>query len=135
MVCDEGGKRPRRPSRRFVEGTGVGGTVGPVGGKRRLRAGQSAALKLRQRGARSGGERHRTGGGAFLTEKASSAGIERGAASGDPRAAAGAGGQLRREPRRVQGPELEGAQERARRLGGAQAGEAIGDEAHQAAPP
>ena len=99
MVCDECRKHARGLARCLLEGAGVCGAIGAVGGKRRLRSGQSPPLELGQRRAGSGGERHRARVRAPLTCQAARAGIERRAACGDPRAAARARGQFRGEAR------------------------------------
>jgi len=44
VVCDEGRKRARGLARSLFEGTRVGRAIGAVGGKGRLRAGESAHL-------------------------------------------------------------------------------------------
>jgi len=86
VVCDEGRKRARGLARSLFEGTRVGRAIGAVGGKGRLRAGESPPLQLRQRRTRSGGERHRARVRAPLTCQAARAGIEGGAPGRDPRA-------------------------------------------------
>ena len=132
MMCDEGRKRARGPSCRLLEGARIGGAIGPVGGERRLCACQSPSLQLQKRRARSGGEGHRARVRASLTQEAASAGIEGRAPLCDPRAAPRTRGKLRRESRRVERPELEGPQERAGRLGGAQAREELAHEREEA---